>query len=262
VSIVIPTYNRRADLARTLAAVSRQTYPNLEILVVNDAGADVSDVVAAVPGARYLTMPQNAGVVRAELFGIEHASGEYIQLLADDDVLQPDHVMLLVGAMLHSGAAMAHGNCLIRTQEPAGNDVYRTTGFCTVVFNSTVTPTIALIATAISGNALMVHRRVFDEVGPYRADCMLADQEFQMRALQRFAFVYSDNMTAEWRSRGKENFSANADSSPEQQRIYERLHPRPGRPFLEQRRRETVERIASRPKGGVVFPATIAVDFS
>jgi GT2 family glycosyltransferase len=258
VSVVIPTYNRRQDLTRALACLSAQTYPRIEILVVNDAGEDVSDIVGATPGASYLTMPANGGVLKTEMMGIAAAAGEYIQLLADDDFLAPDHVEALVTAMLISGASMAHGNCLIRYQEAVSEGKYATVGYNASVFNDTVTASIALMATPISGNSIMIHRRVFETVGPYRDDCMLADQEMQMRALQRFAFVYVDRMTAEWRARGKENFSTTADSVPELRRMFEELHPQPQRPEIERRREETLERIANRPKGVFAFPPTIA----
>jgi len=258
VSIIIPTYNRRRDLTRALACLTAQTYPRIEIVVVNDAGEDVSDIVAAAPSARYLVMPQNGGVLKTEMMGIAAAAGEYIQLLADDDFLAPDHVEALVSAMLISGASVAHGNCLIHHQEPISAGEYATVGYNARIFNETATPSIALLATPVSGNSIMIHRRVFEAVGPYRDDCMLADQEFQMRALQRFAFVYVDRTTAEWRARGNENFSTTADSTPELRRMYEELHPQGQRPDIERRRLETLERIASRPKGVFAFAATLA----
>jgi GT2 family glycosyltransferase len=257
VSIVIPTYNRRRDLTRALACLTAQTYPRIEILVVNDAGEDVSDVVAAAPPARYLVMPQNGGVLKTEMMGIAAATGDYIQLLADDDFLAPDHVEALVTAMLISGASMAHGNCLIRHQQATSDGDYATVGFNARIFDQTATPSLALLATPVAGNAIMIHRRVFEEVGPYRDDCMLGDQEFQMRALQRFAFVYVDRMTTEFRARGKENFSTTADSTPELRRIYDELHPQRHRPEIERRRRETLERIAGRPKGVFAFPPSL-----
>jgi hypothetical protein len=78
-----------------------------------------------------------------------------------------------------------------------------------------------------------------------------------MRALQRFAFAYVDRMTAEFRARGKENFSTTADSTPEMRRIYDELHPLPHRPEIEARRRTTLERIANRPKGVFAFPPSL-----
>lgn len=259
VSVIVPTYNRRRDVARVLACLEQQTYPRIEIIVVNDAGEDIRDIVERVPSAKYLVMPQNGGVLRTEEMGIAHARGDYIAALADDDFLNPGHIESLVAAMLISGASIAHGNLVVRHQERVSDGEYVTVGYNARVFNETATPSLALLATAIAGNSILIHRRVFEAIGGYRFDCMLADQEFQMRALQTYTFAYVDRMTAEWRARGTENFSTNADSGPEQRRIYRELHPRPDRPEIERRRAELLVDIGRRPKGQFAFPATVAV---
>jgi hypothetical protein len=259
VSVAVITYNRPADLARALACVVAQTYPRIEIVVVNDAGADVSSVVTAVaPPARYLVMPENGGTLKAMLMGFSACTGDYIQMLADDDFLAPDHIEALVTAMLISGTSMAHGNCLIRHQSAISADAYGTIGFNARIFNETATPTMALLATPISGQSILVHRRVFEAVGPYREDCILADQEFQMRALRSFAYVYVDRMTVEWRARGHENLSAKVNSPLEQRRMYEEMHPVPHRPEVERRRADVLARLHDRAKGEFAFRPTIA----
>ena len=85
VSVVIPTYNRPQDLARALAAVGAQTYPFVEAVVVNDAGAPVGDVVAAFPFARLIDHDVNRGAVAAIETGLRHARADYIEFLPDDD---------------------------------------------------------------------------------------------------------------------------------------------------------------------------------
>jgi GT2 family glycosyltransferase len=259
VSVIVPTYNRRKDLTRALACLARQTYPRVEIIVVNDAGEDVRDIVASVPSAVYLTMPENGGVLRTEEMGFARATGEYFQALADDDFLDPDHIESLVTAMLLSGASMAHGNLVIRHQERIADGEYATVGYNARIFNETATPSLALLATPIAGQGMLVHQRVFDAVGGYDFDCQLADQEFQLRALEAFTFAYVDRMTAEFRARGSENFSTNIDSVPEQRRIYEELHPRPGRPYIERCRADVLVDISRRIKGKFAFPATLSL---
>jgi len=259
VSVIVPTYNRRKDLTRALACLARQTYPRLEIIVVNDAGEDVRDVVESVPSAVYLVMPQNGGVLRTEEMGFARATGDYFQALADDDFLDPDHIESLVTAMLLSGASMAHGNLVIRHQERTADGEYATVGYNARIFNATATPSLALLATPIAGQGMLIHRRVFDTVGGYDFGCQLADQEFQLRALQAFTFAYVDRMTAEFRARGSENFSSNVDSAPEQRRIYEELHPRPDRPYIERCRADVLVDIGRRSKGKFAFSATLSL---
>jgi hypothetical protein len=131
-----------------------------------------------------------------------------------------------------------------------------TTGFNAIVFNDTTTATQALISTPIAGQSLIIRRDIIDEIGGFRDDCILADQEFQLRAANRYVFAYVDHMTAEWRVRGKSNFSATVNSREAQRQVYEELHPLPERPLIEAHRRATLENIGLRPPG-FIFPATI-----
>jgi hypothetical protein len=257
VTVVIPTFNRRADIERALSCIEAQTYPNVRAVVVNDAGTPVDDIVARFPFATLLNLEQNGGAIRAVMEGLKLVEGGFVQFLADDDWLFPDHIGRLATAMIRSGAMIAHSNVLIRYVTRLEDDSLETTGYNSEVFSDTATPSEALICTPIAGNALMWHRSVFHEIGFWREDCGLADQEIQLRASQRYAFVYVDQVTAEWRVHAS-NFSKTADSLGEQRRIYEELHPISDRPMLMQRRKQTLEAIASRPPG-FVFQPTVSM---
>jgi hypothetical protein len=253
VSIVVPTFNRREELAGALACIGAQSYPNLEAVVVNDAGDPVADVVAKFPFARLLDLATNGGVNRAMMRGLADARGTYVQFLADDDRLYPDHVERLVAGMLAAGASIAHGNVMIHYLEKRDDGTIASTGYNGTVFVDTVTPTEALIASPVAGHALMWERAVFEEIGPWREDCSLADQEVQLRAAQRYAFVWIDQMTAEWRIRGSENFSSKTNALPEQVRIYTELHPTQ-RPVVVEMRERILTTIRDRPAGFVFMP--------
>ena len=252
VTVVVPTFNRRDDLERCLTCIGAQTYPNVRAVVINDAGCAVDDIVARFPFARLLNLAENGGGIRACMEGIKLVPDGFVQFLADDDVLYPDHVTRLATALAVSGAAIAHSNVLIRYVEREGGDIV-TTGFSGGVFNETATPSEALVSSTIAGNGLMWRRSVFDEIGGWREDCGLADQEIQLRAAQRFAFVYVDQMTAEWHVHGA-NFSRTADSGAEQRRIYDVLHPLRDRPLITEWRNQALENIATRPAGFIFQP--------
>jgi hypothetical protein len=256
-TIVVPTFNRRDDLGRCLDCIGAQTYPNVRAIVVNDAGERVDDVVARYPFARLVDQPTNGGAIRACMTGLELVQDGFVQFLADDDWLYPDHVDRLVTAMLRSGAGIAHSNLLIHYIDRLENGAVLTSGYNCSIFIETATPSEALVCTPIAGHAIMWRRSVLDEIGGWREDCDLADQEVQLRALQRYAFVFVDQVTAEWRIHG-ENFSGKADSGAEQRRIYDVLHPLPDRPLITKTRNQVLENIASRPPGAV-FPPTIVM---
>ena len=198
-------------------------------------------------------------MLKAIRAGLNEARGAYIQVLADDDWLEPDHVEALVGAMLRTGAAIAHSNTLIRQQELVPGAEPRTTGFNTLVFNESTTPSDALIATPIAGHSIIFRRDILDEIGTWREDRILADQEFQPRAAGRYPIVYVDRLTAEWRARGSDNLSTGTDSTSALRQIYEELHPVTGRPFLQRKREMALNNVGTRTKGVFAFPPTLHV---
>lgn len=260
VSVITPTYNRRDDLRRMLDCLAQQTYPRIEAVIVNDGGDAVDDIVESFPFARLIDVP-HGGVALAVVAGVEAAQGTYVQLLADDDWLQPDHVEALMAAMLRSGAAVAHGNTLIRYQQREDDHSFSTSGFNAVVFNDSATPTEALAYTPISGQAMIVRRDILAEIGSWRRDCLLADQEFHIRAAAGYVFAYVDQMTAEWRWRGKEQISGTGDGAAELRRVYEELHPVTDRPVVQRTRAQTLANVSTRPRdGSYIFTPSMTIE--
>jgi GT2 family glycosyltransferase len=124
VSVIVATYTRPVLLAETLAAIDRQTYPSVEIIVVNDAGADVRDVVARFPRARLIDQPENRGPAAARNRGLADARGTFATLFDDDDEMFPDHVATLANALIVSGLDVAYGQMINAFVTKAAPDRY------------------------------------------------------------------------------------------------------------------------------------------
>ncbi|WP_026970204.1 glycosyltransferase family 2 protein [Algoriphagus terrigena] len=95
VSIVIPVYNKGAFLRETLDSALGQTYPNIELVLVNDGSTDGSLGILEEYRSRFPDKIQsihqaNGGVSRATNVGISASKGDYIQFLDADDLLSPD----------------------------------------------------------------------------------------------------------------------------------------------------------------------------
>jgi hypothetical protein len=117
VSIIIRTYAGRGDwLRQSISSVLNQTYPGLELLVVEDGSDEFAPLVAGLAAAaqpgrdiRHLNQPK-LGKACAGNLGLENCTGELIGFLDDDDLLLPAHVELLYNAWrLQPGAAAAYG---------------------------------------------------------------------------------------------------------------------------------------------------------
>lgn len=113
VTIVIPTHDRPVTLRRALRSVAAQLYRPLEAVVVNDAGGPVDDVVrefAAELPVRVVTHAENRYLAAARNTGVEHARGQFVGFLDDDDQLYPHHVGHLVQLLQCEGARAAAAN--------------------------------------------------------------------------------------------------------------------------------------------------------
>ena len=101
VSVIIPTYKRTETLKFALDSIMKQTYKNLEIIVVDDNGAEseyrksVETIMEEYKGnskIRYIANEKNMGGAAARNVGIEEAKGEYLAFLDDDDTYYPEKI--------------------------------------------------------------------------------------------------------------------------------------------------------------------------
>jgi len=99
VSVIIPTYNRAALVSRAIESALGQTYPNKQIIVVDDGSSDdTADVVRRYPSVQYVHR-SNGGQAAARSTGLGVANGEYIASLDSDDVWEPEFLEQCIDAL-------------------------------------------------------------------------------------------------------------------------------------------------------------------
>jgi len=112
VSVIIPTYNRSNFIDRAINSVLNQTYPNIEIIVIDDNGNETPArkimiekmrKYEASPNVRYLKNNKNMGGALARNIGIQESSGQYITFLDDDDEYLPNKVEVQYTEMKKKG---------------------------------------------------------------------------------------------------------------------------------------------------------------
>lgn len=108
VSIIVPVYNAEKTAAYCLESICGQTYPALEILVLNDGSADGSlavcrQLAAQDPRIRVIDKP-NTGVSDTRNRGLDLARGKYVQFVDSDDCLLPEYTETLVAAAEQAAA--------------------------------------------------------------------------------------------------------------------------------------------------------------
>ena len=102
VSVIVPAYNRSQLLSRALASLGRQSYPNLEIIVVDDGSKeDIEAIVDQTGDDRigYFRHQLNRGVSAARNTGIKASTGHFISFLDSDDEWLPTKVERQVAAL-------------------------------------------------------------------------------------------------------------------------------------------------------------------
>lgn len=97
VTIGIPTYNRAEDLWRTLEAIRRWDYPNLDILISDNASTDDTERIgraaqAADPRIRYVRHPKSLGLYGNHNFCLDESRGEFLCFVHDHDEHDPSMV--------------------------------------------------------------------------------------------------------------------------------------------------------------------------
>lgn len=108
VSVVVPIFNADRHLITCVESLIRQTYKNLEIILVDDGSTDNSprlcDELAARDQRIRVIHQANSGAARARNVAIAQAKGEYLALIDSDDYIQIDYIEKLVHAMVRSDA--------------------------------------------------------------------------------------------------------------------------------------------------------------
>ena len=99
ISIVLPIYNIEKYLDKCMESLLEQTYPNLEILMVDDGSTDSCplkcDQYSQKNSQIYAFHKLNGGLSDARNYGIERANGEYISFIDPDDYVEKDYIEYL-----------------------------------------------------------------------------------------------------------------------------------------------------------------------
>jgi glycosyltransferase involved in cell wall biosynthesis len=167
VSVVIPTINRPKLVLRAIDSVLRQTHEEVELIVVVD-GPD-PDTVSAVravndPRLQLIVNPQSFTAAGARNVGADHATGEWIAFLDDDDEWLPNKLERQIA--FASSRSPALFSCLSRVVTPTATDVWPQ-----VIFDNFVPIDEYLFdrrsllgGSGIQTSSYLLHRRLFDKV--------------------------------------------------------------------------------------------------
>ena len=120
VSIIIPVYNAEPHLRKCLQSAVNQTYPHLEIIVVNDGSSDKSEQICREFQANDRRIcfinKENGGVSSARNEALNTASGKYIAFIDSDDYVSEHYIEILLKTLTQHRADIAECGAWIENE--------------------------------------------------------------------------------------------------------------------------------------------------
>ncbi len=189
VSVVIAAFNGEKFIQQSLKSCLTQTYPHLEILVVNDKSTDntaeiVKEYQKKDSRVRLISHSKNKGVAGARNTGIANSQGEYIQLFDQDDLMFPYKIEYSLKFMQkYPSVGISYGDYIIWAVN-AGRNIY------TKMLSPPPKPQIyrtLFLGCFIPLGTTLIKKEVFETIGILDEDLSGVDDfDFWCRAVQFF----------------------------------------------------------------------------
>ncbi|MBR3299322.1 MAG: glycosyltransferase family 2 protein [Clostridia bacterium] len=114
ISVIMPVYNGEKNIRATVEAVLAQTFPDIEVIVLDDHSTDgtarlIEEYSERDERLRLIRLDENGGQGRARNIGIEAARGRYLSFIDADDLIAPDFLELLYNRAIETGAEVVKG---------------------------------------------------------------------------------------------------------------------------------------------------------
>jgi alpha-1,3-rhamnosyltransferase len=190
VSVIIPAFNHEQYVEEAIRSVLGQTYPNVEIVVVDDASTDgTAEIVQGLADQHRFTFIRNArnlGINRTLEVALERSRGDYLSVLASDDMIFPHKVGMQVDYLRHTGKDAVYANAQLLNLDGSRTGVdlgdvadrfKRGTILAHVYCDDSRLPLL---------QSALIRRTVFVELAPLRQKFKSDDWVMLIKLLERF----------------------------------------------------------------------------
>ena len=186
VSIIVVTYNRPDWLTKCLVSVKAQLAQNFEVVVVNDAGENVEEVVknSGIERIKYIAHDINKGLGAARNTGIENATAKYICFLDDDDVLYVNYTQMLVAILEQGNLDIVYCDAVRDAYEKKEDGSYYIVGK-TIPYSIDPDLDLLLVQNITPVNAVMFSREIMGEDRVDEDIRVYEDWDFWIRLFQK-----------------------------------------------------------------------------
>ena len=201
VSVLISTFNRLQSLYEALSSVFGQSYKNLQVIVVNDGGEDVSETIDSFNESRlvYINRKENRGKAFSLNEALHEAEGKYIAYLDDDDLYYPFHIETLVKALENETDCRVAYSDLYKTYCKVFPDGSRQILSKVVEVSRDFDRFLMLNFNHVLHVSLMHHRDLLEKTGPYNEQLnVLIDWDLTRRLAFFSDFYHVHKVTGEY----------------------------------------------------------------
>ena len=230
VSVVLTTYNRPRMLADALESVTRQTYQNFEIIVVNDCGDDIESVIKRFNTGNnitYLRLGKNSGPAAARNKALAIVRGEIITYLDDDDLYLPNHLSVITAKLTDCSSDFVFTGSEEVTEKIDADEgrveLQRSRPYQGINYSKERLHVSNFIPTNSWG-----HRRsLIDKIGLFdESMTSLEDWDLLLRISRHMELVQIDSITSEVHVRQNSRDSLTARENPKDSQLYRLIYDR------------------------------------
>ncbi len=202
VSVVIPAYNAVTFLGATLDSVLTQSYPNLEIIVVDDGSTDATPHLLDTYGDRICVLRQtNSGQAAARNYGAREAHGELLAFLDSDDLWDRDKIAQQVDLLSRFTEALAV-YCDHRTIDAQGDLLASSAALAHPRPSGDILRSLLLGPCIVTPGLVLLRRRAFDVAGGFDETPLMRGHEdyaLWLRMATQGSFIYSPDTLVSYR---------------------------------------------------------------
>jgi len=189
ISVIIPTYNRGSYVVEAVKSVLRQSYDDLEIIVIDDGSTDNTPELLELYSNKIIILRQERkGVSGARNRGIKESKGKYIAFLDSDDLFYKRKIEIQMDLINKTdGCHICYTNEKWLLNGEHKNQHARHKKYSGWIFDRTLPLCI------VSPSSAMIERSVFDKCGGFDESFIVCeDYEFWMRLSLHYPFLFID----------------------------------------------------------------------
>ena len=197
VSVICLCHNQATYVLEALESVLKQSYPSVELIIVDDGSADgtkeaIKGFLESNEQVEFVDIPSAIGNCAAFNQGWRKASGEFIIDLAADDILLPTRVEIGIKRLNESGAGVhfsdadlvnEQGKFMSRHNERFQSEIPEGDIYAVLVEKYLVCP-----------STMMIRQEVLEKLNGYDESMAFEDFDFWVRSARHFDYCYSDEV--------------------------------------------------------------------